>query len=120
MAKGKIEKVTEEKTNKIGGIAFIIGIVLALIAGIFGFGDDTLVISALMVIGLIIGLLNISAKEAMPFLLITTALVIVSSLGGSFLGVIPILQKILISIIILMVPAVIVVAIRAVFSLARN
>ena len=119
MAK-KIEKATAEKTNKIGGIAFIVGIVLALIAGIFGFDSDSLVISSLMVIGLVIGLLNISAKEAMPFLLITTALVIVSSLGGSFLGTIPILQRILISIIVLMVPAVIVVAIRAVFALARN
>lgn len=121
MAKEKeIVEKAKKKTNKIGGWAFIIGVVLALIAGVLGFTSESLVVIGLIILGLVIGLLNITAKEAMPFLLITTALVIVSSLGGSVLGAIPMLQRTLSTITVLIIPAVLVVAVRAVFALARS
>lgn len=110
----------ETKKNLVGGWAFIIGVVLAMCAGLLSFGADPIVLAVLVVLGLVVGLLNITAKEAMPFLLITTALVIVSSLGGSVLNNIPILRQVLSALVVFIIPAVIVVAIRAVFALARE
>lgn len=114
------KEVKKQKKNLIGGLAFIVGIVLALVAGVLGSTNDVLIITVLMILGLVVGLLNITGKEAMPFLLITTALVIVSSLGSSVLANIQLLQQILNALTIFIIPAVIVVAIRAVFALARN
>lgn len=122
VAQKEKEKGTTKKTNKIGGWAFIIGVVLALIAGtgLIASASDPLMIGVLMILGLVVGLLNITSKEAMPFLLIATALVVVSSLGGGVLANIRILQQTLGALIVFIIPAVIVVAIRAVFALARN
>lgn len=116
MAKG----TKEAKKNLVGGWAFIIGVVLAIGAGLLGFGADSIVLTILIILGLLVGLLNITAKEAMPFLMITTALVIVSSLGGSVLSNIQILRQVLSALVVFIIPAVIVVAIRAVFALARE
>jgi len=105
--------------NRIGSWAFLIGIVIAVIAGLIGPIDKTVAI-VLVVLGLIIGLLNVTEKEVTPFLLASVALVIVASLGGSVLGVIAVLGQILNAIMALVVPATVVVAVREVFAVARR
>ncbi|SRR3989344_9696224 len=105
--------------RKIGGWAFLIGIIIAIIAGIIGPIDKTVTI-VLVVLGLIVGLLNITEKEVTPFLLAAVALVIVANFGGSVLGVIDFLKQILIAIMALIVPATIVVAVREVFTVAKR
>lgn len=105
--------------KKIGGWAFLIGVLIAIIAGIIGPIDKTVTI-VLVVLGLIVGLLNITEKEVTPFLLAAVALVIVANFGGSVLGVIDILKQILTAIMALIVPATIVVAIKEVFTVAKR
>ena len=49
-----------------------------------------------------------------------TVLVIVSALGSSVLGSMPVVSRMLAAILMLFVPATIIVALKSVFSLARN
>jgi hypothetical protein len=108
--------------KKAGGMlgkwAFLIGIILAIIMGALGDVTANLaVMSALLVIGVIVGLLNVGAKEASPFLLAAVSLVLVANFGPDVLTF-DIAKQILGAIMVLIIPATIIVAIREVFSIA--
>ena len=110
------------KKNRIGGWAFLIGLIIAIAAGFLQLSPG--ITSVLIILGLIVGILNITAKETLPFLLTTVSLVIVSAFGGNVLGNIAVigqvLQNILNAIIIFVIPATLIVAIKAVYGLARD
>lgn len=109
----------KENGNKIGGWAFLIGVLIAVLFGLFG-AVSTSIAVILVVIGIVVGLLNIADKEATPFLLSGAVLIIASSLGSSGFEVIPMLNSVLQASLLIFVPATVVVAIRNVFMLARN
>ena len=111
--------------KKMGEWAFLIGFVLAVV---FGFlpdrweGTATLV---LVVLGLLVGFLNTSERESTPFLVAAVALMLTSSAGTTlklippeFLGTF--LQNAVGKIGVFVAPAAIVVAIKAIQSLAKN
>ena len=106
--------------NVIGGWAFLIGVVLAIILGAFGGVLNETIILILFIIGIIVGLLNVTDKETGPFLMAGTVLVIVSSLGSDVLGKVNLLEGILDAILILFVPATVIVALKSVFSMAKS
>lgn len=112
MAKGK-------SIGALGKWAFLVGIILAVILGLLGPVSGTWAI-VLVVIGLIIGLLNVAEKEVMPFLMSGAILIIASALGGSVMASIPYVGTILDAILAVFVPATVIVAIKHVFNLARN
>lgn len=64
--------------SKIGSWSFIIGVLLAIAAGFFGF-DKSFTLVALSALGLIVGFLNISDEETVPFLVAATALMLGAS-----------------------------------------
>ena len=68
-------------TEKIGRYLFLLGLVITVIAGFVSIGVYGLV--ALFILGIIVGVINITGKEVQPFLLGTVALLLV----GSALGV---------------------------------
>jgi len=103
----------------IGKWAFVIGVLLAVILGFLGKVDQTVAI-VLVLLGLIVGLLNITSKEATPFLLAGVSLLIATYWGKQVMIVIPALANILEAIMILVVPAVILVALREVFVMAKK
>ena len=110
---------------KIGSWAFIIGIVIALLVGIFGKGQgNPITTSVLILLGLIVGFLNVTGRETTPFLLATVSLVIVSTFGGQVLydvaTVGPYLQGILVAITTFVIPATIIVALKAIWALAHD
>lgn len=107
------------KGNLIGSWAFLIGVVLAVILGIWGNISVTFTY-ILVVAGLLIGLLNIADKEATPFLMSGAVLIIASSLGGGAVNSIKFLPGILTALLTVFVPATIIVAIKNVFTLAKN
>ena len=122
MAKGKTNVA-----GMIGFWAFILGLVIAVVVGIMaalgmaGAGLMSAVIVVLIILGLIIGFLNITAKEILLFLVATIALIVV---GGVFapLNVLAIgnmLDNILALIATLMAPAAIVAAIKALWAVGR-
>ncbi len=105
--------------NMVGGWAFLIGAILAIILGVIGSLNSTW-LWILVVLGLIVGLLNVAAEESSPFLLSGAVLIIASAFGGDVLSIIPMLGDITQSLLALFVPATIVVALRNVFSLAKR
>ena len=71
--------------RKIGGWAFLIGIIIAIIAGIIGPIDKTVTI-VLVVLGLIVGLLNITEKEVQSIFENEPATVFVAKAQEKFVG----------------------------------
>ena len=114
--------------NKLGSWSFLVGLLLAVLLGVGLTGPYASQMTwAVFLLGIVIGLLNITASEASAFLTSGTVLVLVSYLGPNVLGAaaqagfgVGILENILNSILVLFVPATIVVAVRAVFGLARD
>ncbi len=115
--------------KKIGDYAFIIGVVVAIILGIASpalAGATTWLTSLLIVAGLAIGFLNVTGKETKEFLWVAVALVVTTFAGNAsgtlasvqVLG--PYLQGIFNSILAVVVPATIVVALKDIWGLAKE
>ncbi len=102
-----------------GKWAFLLGVLLAMIFASLGTMRPE-VVSVLVVIGLIVGLLNVNSEEVRAFLLSGIALIIASAFGQNSIGVFPILERMLDALLIIFVPATIVVAIKNVFTIAAN
>ena len=111
--------MAKSRKNFLGSWAFLVGVVLAVVLGLMGTIDGTWTI-VLVVIGLIVGLLNVTAKETMPFLMSGAVLIIVSALGGGFLAEVQILADMVNALLVVFVPATIIVAIKNVFNLSKN
>lgn len=113
----------KKKNNKIGSWSFTIGLILAVVLGLGYGGDYTRAMTiTLVVIGLVVGLLNITGKEAMPFLWSGTVLALMSYLGVSIevFKTVPIIENILGAILTLFIPATIIVALQVAWSIARK
>ncbi|MBW3023164.1 hypothetical protein KY308_03605 [Candidatus Woesearchaeota archaeon] len=111
----------------VGRYAFLLGLILAIVMGIIpAVGSNAVAMSVLVILGLLIGLLNVSAKETMPFLLATAVLVIVAGFGGGVLSAVQpavvgaSLRGILGALITLIVPASIVVALKEIYAFAEK
>ena len=103
----------------VGKWAFLVGVLLAVVLGVLGPVAGTWAI-VLVVVGLVVGLLNIADKEVMPFLMSGAVLIIASALGGSVMNGVPYVGSILDALLAIFVPATVIVAVKNVFSLARN
>jgi len=98
----------------IGFVAFILGLLVAIVGGIVAPANPGIILT-LVIVGIIIGALNITGKEIIPLLLATIALIVV---GGVFepisvLGIGAIVDNILKLVATLMAPAAVIAAIRA-------
>ena len=115
----------------IGAWAFLIGVLVALVVGIVGdslpAGLQVWVLGTLVIAGVLVGILNVNAKESSGFLLAALALVIVSFMGsnvidsfGSVKIIGPMLKNILLYLLVLFVPTTIIVALKSVFEIAKD
>ncbi len=108
--------------QKLGTWSFIVGIIIAMAAGFWDL--NAMIVSVLIVLGLIVGFLNVTGEETTPFLLATVSLVIVAAVGQGTLGQVdvigPTLQRVLITFITFIIPATIVFACKAIYSLAAD
>ncbi len=108
-------------TNVLSGWAFLAGVVLAVILGLgFAGGLTAGWIYVLVIIGLIVGLVNVAGKEVNQFLLSGVVLIIASSLGQEVTQGVSYFNSILQALLAIFVPATIIVAIKNAFSLARK
>lgn len=121
MAK-KVKKF--DKRNLIGSWSFLIGVVLAVLLGLGLTGAyQGILLWVVFLLGVVVGILNITTEEVTAFLTSGTILVLVSFLGvqvGVFASVAPAISNILTGILTLFVPATIIVALKAVFVLAKR
>ncbi len=106
--------------SKIGFLAFILGFIVAIVAG-FVAASNTAVVVILIILGLIIGFLNITAGETMLFLMATIALIVVGQVFAplTVLSIGKYLDQILSYVATLMAPAAIVVAIKALWGVTK-
>jgi hypothetical protein len=107
---------------KIGQYSFLAGVILALIAGLIANVVDASVLTLVLVaLGLIVGFMNITAKETTGFLVASIALMIA---GSANMAMIPwignYLNTTLGYIVVFVAPAAIVVALKAIKALASN
>jgi len=113
MAKGNIGDV-------IGGWAFLIAVILAIVIGFFPSVATPTVVLVLVIIGIVVGLLNVADKEVMPFLLSGLTLVLVGRFGGDAMASIPVVSGILNALVTIFVPATVIVAVKNVLGLAKR
>lgn len=121
--------MVKSRENLLGAYAFLVGVVLAVVFGLFNESLESaggLFYSALILIGLVVGFMNTADRDSMTFLIASLSLVIVGSLGTDGLRYITLdnyvvtsLRNVLGSLLLLFVPATIVVALKTVFSMAK-
>jgi hypothetical protein len=108
----------------VGGLAFLVCFILAIIGGIIA-RDSGGITLALIIVGLLVAVLNITGKEVMPVMVAAIALIVAGAtnvftplndllkgLGDAFNGIVGYMA-------VFMVPVAIISAVRAVFALAR-
>ncbi len=126
------EMTVTARENVLSAWALLAGVVIALTGGIllsFGGQANPFILGILLVLGILLGFfVDINEREASTFLLASLSLVIVSFAGqqgiiGIQLGELAIgkiIASTLSGLLVLVVPATIVVAIRSIFLIARR
>tara|TARA_Y100000310_G_scaffold124700_1_gene123430 strand:+ start:50901 stop:51287 length:387 start_codon:yes stop_codon:yes gene_type:complete len=128
MAKKRRKKVSGSKEiHQIAHFTFFVGLVLAVLSGLFMNIFDTTevfkvsVFVTLVILGTIVGLFNLTVQEEIPFLVATIGLLLAGIVN---LAIIPrigvILQGMLTNIVIFVVAPTIIVALKAVWKLAQD
>ncbi|MBS3086240.1 hypothetical protein J4422_00895 [Candidatus Pacearchaeota archaeon] len=125
--------VIKSRENSVGAWVFLIGIVLAIIAGIFTRGStDPIILIAIVAMGLIVGYF-VAEKEVQTFLFASVAAALASFAGiqglatnvgltgitVSGIAIGKMMISVLATLLFLFVPATIFVAIKTVFSIAK-
>ena len=116
--------------KQIGNYSFIIGVIIAIVLGLAApkLGTTTAWLwSLLIVLGLVVGFLNVSGKETKEFLWVTVALVVVAFAGSAQINswsnvqlIGQYLKGVFDSILAFVVPASVVVALKEVWVLAKS
>lgn len=126
--------VLKSKENSVGAWAFLIGVILAIVVGIstsliplpFIVQHNGAVYAVLVILGLLVGFLNVTGRESQTFMIAGAVLVVVSKFGmdsvtGSLIGlsVGTAVSSTFAALLVMFVPATIVVALKSVFSIAQ-
>ena len=102
----------------VGKCAFVVGLVIA-VAGGLGF-EQAWVGWVLAVLGLIVGFLNINDKESQTFLLAAIALIVAASAVGAIPYIGEVVTRIIANLVLFLGGAVLVVAVKSLFAVARD
>lgn len=120
--------------NTLGAWAFLIGVVLAVLIGVSTTiisiptlnQYSTQIYAILMILGLVVGYMNVVGKDTQTFLMAGAVLIIASKFGmesvtGSLIGfpIADTVKTVFSALLTLFVPATIVVALKTVFSIAK-
>lgn len=106
--------------GELGHWSFIIGVLLAIVAGLLGAAYADTIAMVLVVLGVIVGFLNISEKEVSSFLIAAIALLLTGAAGLETLPAVGLyLGPILTNIATFVAPAVVIVALKAVYELGK-
>ena len=107
---------------KIGAWSFLAGLLIAVILGLLTNVVSITILTILVVLGLIIGFLNITEEEVHGFLMASIALLLVGSAAN--ISVLPLignmLSSILNNIVLFVAPAALVVAVKEIFMIAQR
>lgn len=108
------------RDSNVGHWAFLIGVLLATIAGFVPQLQTPKVTLILALLGLLVGLLNITAKETQAFLVASVALVIAADAAADIISLGVLLSVILGNIVTFVFPATLLVAFTSIWKLASE
>lgn len=126
--------VVKSKENVVGAWAFLIGVILAISVGIatsivpvvYLIKHSSQIYGVLVILGLLVGLINVRGEDSRTFLIACTVLVVVSKFGmdsirGSLIGIGigDAASSIFGALLALFVPSTIVIALKTVFSITK-
>ncbi|MBI4145827.1 hypothetical protein HY489_00650 [Candidatus Woesearchaeota archaeon] len=120
MARRLAAEVVPMRDSKIGHWAFLIGVVLALIAGLVPQLQTPKISWVLVLLGLLVGLLNVTAKETQEFLVATIAFVIAADAAGDLIQLGVVAAVMVGNIVTFVFPASLVVAFKTIWQLASE
>ena len=116
--------------NTIGSYAFIVGVVLAIVLGVassvLGAEVKPILTSILIILGIVVGFMNITEKEVKDFLLTVAVLIVAVGIGGGSSGLADVmyigkyLAGIFAQLLAFVVPAAIVVCLKTIHKLAQD
>ncbi len=118
------------KIQRIGELAFILFVVVAILAGLATYvnpeGGYGAVTAVMVVLGVLVGLINVSEKETIPFLVASIALLAagtasfesLSTIGMGNIG--KMMSNILTFVGAFVAPAAVIVALKAIYSLGAK
>ncbi len=115
----KVKKTGENKVLAFGQMAFLFGVLLAIIAGVFVPNNMTIT-WILVIFGLIVGILNITTREMVPFLIASIALMMSAGIFGALPYIGGILKAILDYIVEFVAPAAAFIALVVIFKLEET
>ena len=111
--------------HKIGHYAFIAGVLLAILLGLMpaSFTISNSTVALLVILGFIVGILNIKTKDSNSFLIAAITLMIGASAYQLLIGTIPAigvyLQQIMLMVVVFVAPASLIVALKSIYGLAK-
>lgn len=120
------KQIKKSGIASLGHYIFLVGVLLAVAVALYPFPQGTKAVMAIVLIvaGLVVGLINITSEETVPFLVAAIALIVSSGFAGAFLGSVPqvgqSLQAVFVHILIFVSPAALVVALKTIYSLAKR
>jgi len=106
--------------GKAGHWTFLIGVVLAVIAGFVPQLQSPTTTWILVLLGLIVGFLNITSRETQEFLIAAVALVIAANSASSIVQLGLTMSVILSNIVTFVFPAALLVALKTIWHLASD
>lgn len=119
---GVVVKKKSLELHRVAHYTFFVGLLIAIVAGLFrNLLRPEVLVTTLVILGFIVGLFNLTAKETQAFLVASIALMLAGIVN---LGLIPgvglYLRSILSNIVVFVVPGAIIVGLKAVWKLASN
>ncbi|MFH1642841.1 MAG: hypothetical protein ABIC04_08150 [Nanoarchaeota archaeon] len=115
--------------KKVSHYSFIVGVIIAVVLGLavpIGDSITAVLTSLLVVLGLIVGFMNVTGKETQDYLMVATVLVIVSFAGsasGTLGGVMYVgqyLEGVFKAIMAFVVPATVVVGLKSIMAMSKT
>ncbi|MDD5178436.1 MAG: hypothetical protein PHT54_04125 [Candidatus Nanoarchaeia archaeon] len=114
--------------KKVGAWSFVIGVIVALLAAFLPATMSGAITAVLVILGLVVGLLNVTEKETTNFIIASVAIMIALFTAGSAIQaniaalstIGTYLWAVMSNINVFVFPATIVVAIKAIYALAKN
>lgn len=117
-----VQQKARVEIHKLAHYTFFVGLVIAVVAAFFrSFIGPQVLVTTLVILGLIVGLFNLTAKETTPFLLAAIALMLAGIVNlGLIPGIGPWLRQALSNIVVFVVPGAIIVGLKTIWKLASD
>ncbi len=112
-------ELTKVLTPAVGRWAFVIGVAIAFLVGLAPIGTIPLAGAMLFILGLLVGLLNITERDSTPFLVAVIALLVIGVAGLQVGALTPIISDVLTQFVAFVSAAGLVVAIKQTLAYAR-